>query len=70
MLAVRLPKAIEDRLAKLAHRTGRTKSYYARQAIIEFLEEREDYLIALSRLEKKEPRVSLEELERRLGLED
>ncbi len=70
MLAVRLPNAIEDRLAKLAHRTGRTKSYYARQAIIEFLEEREDYLIALSRLEKKEPRVSLEELERRLGLED
>lgn len=70
MLAVRLPKAIEDRLAKLAHRTGRTKSYYARQAIIEFLEKREDYLIALSRLEKKEPRVSLEELERRLGLED
>lgn len=69
MLAVRLPKDIEERLEGLAEKTGRSKSYYARQAIIEFLEEREDYLVALSRLEKKEPTVPLEELERRLGLE-
>lgn len=32
--------------------------------------ERDDYLIALARLEKKEPTVPIEELERRLGLED
>ena len=70
MLAVRLPKSLENRLERLAKRTGRTKSYFARQAIIEFLEDREDYLIAIARLEKNEPRVPLEELERRLGLED
>ncbi len=70
MLAVRLPKDVEARLTKLAKRTGRPKSYYVRQAIAEFLDEREDYLIALSRLEKREPTVSLEELEKRLGLAD
>jgi len=70
MLAVRLPKDVEARLNKLAKRTGRPKSYYVRQAIAEFLDEREDYLIALSRLEKREPTVSLEELEKRLGLAD
>ena len=70
MLAVRLPKDIEDRLEKLAARTGRSKSYYARQAITEYLEEREDYLIALSRLEKQEPAISLEKLKQDLGLED
>lgn len=70
MLAVRLPKDVEARLNKLAKRTGRPKSYYVRQAIAEFLDEREDYLIALSRLERREPTVSLEELEKRLGLAD
>ena len=70
MLAVRLPKDVEARLQRLAERTGRSKSYYARQAITEFLDEREDYLIALSRLERREPTISLEELEKSLGLED
>ncbi|MEC9343769.1 MAG: TraY domain-containing protein, partial [Pseudomonadota bacterium] len=33
MLALRLPADIEKRLDDLAKKTGRTKSYYARQAI-------------------------------------
>jgi len=32
MLAIRLPEEIEKRLDALAKQTGRTKSYYARQA--------------------------------------
>ncbi|MFZ1774423.1 MAG: TraY domain-containing protein, partial [Rhizobiaceae bacterium] len=35
MLALRLPPDLEKRLDDLAKRTGRTKSFYARQAIIE-----------------------------------
>jgi RHH-type rel operon transcriptional repressor/antitoxin RelB len=35
MLAIRLPEAEEARLTDLAKKTGRTKTYYARQAIIE-----------------------------------
>ena len=44
MLALRLPKDLEQRLEALARRTGRTKSYYAREAISEYLDEQEDYL--------------------------
>ena len=37
MLALRLPEDIETRLDKLAKATGRTKSFYAREAILEHL---------------------------------
>ena len=69
MLALRLPPEIEQRLDALAKKTGRSKSYYAREAIRNFLEEREDYLKAIAVLEKNEPGISLKELGRRLGLE-
>lgn len=68
MMGVRLEPELEARLEKLARRTGRTKSYYAREAIRQYLEDREDYLLGLSVLERNEPTISLEELERRLGL--
>jgi RHH-type rel operon transcriptional repressor/antitoxin RelB len=68
MMGVRLEPELEARLEKLARKTGRTKSYYAREAIRQYLEEREDYLLGLSVLERNEPTISLEELERRLGL--
>lgn len=70
MLAVRLPENLEERLSQLAERTHRSKSYYVKQALQDFLDEQEDHLIALSRLEKKNPRITLEEMENRLGLED
>jgi RHH-type transcriptional regulator, rel operon repressor / antitoxin RelB len=41
-LALRLPKEIEERLEALSRRTGRTKSFYAREAILEHLEDLED----------------------------
>ncbi len=37
MLAVRLPPEVEQRLAQLAEGTGRTKSFYAREAILLYL---------------------------------
>jgi RHH-type rel operon transcriptional repressor/antitoxin RelB len=70
MFALRLPEEVEQRLEVLAEKTGRTKSYYAKQAILEFLEEREDYLIALSRLEKQRPGIPIDEVEKVLGLDD
>lgn len=68
MLAIRLPEEIEERLTALAERTGRTKTWYARQAILEYLDDLEDYYLALSRIE--EERIPLNEVERRLGLAD
>lgn len=69
MLAVRLPSDIEDRLEKLAHRTGRTKTFYARQAILTHLDELEDTYLALRRLKRPAKRWKLEELEKGLDLE-
>ena len=69
MLGVRLEPKLEAKLASLAKKTGRSKSYYARLAIKQFLEDREDYLKALAVLERNEPTISLDQLERRLGLE-
>lgn len=69
MLAVRLESSIEDRLNRLSNETGRSKSYYVKQAIEVFLEDREDYLLALSVLEKEEPRKSIADVRKELGLE-
>ena len=46
MLALRLPPDIEQRLDELARKTGRSKSFYAREAILEHLEELEDSYLA------------------------
>lgn len=69
MLAIRLPSDIEERLEELAHRTGRTKTFYARQAILTHLDELEDTYLALRRLKRPAKRWKLEELEAGLDLE-
>jgi RHH-type rel operon transcriptional repressor/antitoxin RelB len=66
MLALRLPPEIEKRLDVLSKKTGRTKSFYAREAILRQLEDIEDYYLARRRLARGGQRVSLETLERRL----
>lgn len=37
-------------------------------ALEEFMEDKEDYLLAVSRLEKKSSSISLKQLEKKLGL--
>lgn len=69
-LSIRLPDAIDKRLCVLAEETGRTKTYYVREAIAEHLEDLEDAYLAISRLEKPSiKRWTLEELEKELDLE-
>ncbi len=74
MLAIRLPQSIEDRLERLAKRTGRTKTFYAREAILRHIEDIEDVYEAERALERvragKEKTHSLNEVSKRLGLED
>ena len=71
-LALRLPDDVAAELDRLAEETGRSKSYYARQAISEFLEDRADYLRAVAALERDRgrPNLTLEEVKRELGLDD
>jgi RHH-type rel operon transcriptional repressor/antitoxin RelB len=68
MLRVRLEPELEQRLDRLARETGRSKSYYARQAILQFIEDREDYVLAVAAKERNEETVMQEELELRFGL--
>lgn len=70
MLAIRLPQTLENRLNVLSEKTGRSKSYYTRQALEAFLEDREDYLLAVSRLEENNPRIPFEEVRRLVELEN
>jgi RHH-type rel operon transcriptional repressor/antitoxin RelB len=70
MIAVRLPPEVEKRLKKLARKTGRTRTFYVREAILQHLDDLEDYFLAVQRLEENLPGVPLQEVERRLGLED
>lgn len=66
MLALRLPPDIEKRLDTLAKKTGRTKSFYAREAILRQIEDIEDDYLARRRLARGGPRVTLESVERRV----
>jgi RHH-type rel operon transcriptional repressor/antitoxin RelB len=72
MLALRLPEDIESRLDKLAKATGRTKSFYAREAILEHLADLEDLYLAEKRLAKvrngKSKTYTLNTVEQELGL--
>ncbi|SDK72374.1 RHH-type transcriptional regulator, rel operon repressor / antitoxin RelB [Franzmannia pantelleriensis] len=74
MLALRLPIEIEERLEALAKATGRTKSFYAREAILEHLDDLEDIYLAEKTLEQvrlgEMETHSLDDVERELGLED
>lgn len=63
MLALRLPPDLEARLDALAKKTGRTKSFYAREAIIEHIEDLEDVYLAEERNRTDSgKRISLEEM--------
>lgn len=66
MLALRLPPELEKRLDLLAKKTGRTKSFYAREAILRHIEDIEDFHLAQRRLARGGKRVTLEQLEAEL----
>ena len=74
MLAIRLPKKIELRLDFLAKATGRTKTFYAREAILAYLEDLEDVYLADKSMKAlksgKVKAIPLDQVERNLGLAD
>jgi RHH-type rel operon transcriptional repressor/antitoxin RelB len=74
MLAIRLPAEVESRLDALARATGRTKTFYAREAILEHLDDLEDLYLAQRELEAiragKSETVPLEEVMKRYGMAD
>lgn len=74
MLAIRLPEAVEKRLDVLAKATGRTKTFYAREAILEHLDDLEDIYIAEQELADihagRVKTIPLEEVMKKYGMVD
>jgi RHH-type rel operon transcriptional repressor/antitoxin RelB len=69
---IRADDALINRLNRLATRTGRTKSFYVKEALKEHLEDLEDIFLAKHRLDSirrgKTKVVSWEEVKERNGL--
>jgi RHH-type rel operon transcriptional repressor/antitoxin RelB len=74
MIAVRISEELETRLDRLAKLTGRTKTFYVREAIEDHLEDLEDAYLAASVLENirtgQEKLLSLEDVVKQYGLDD
>lgn len=72
--AVRLPDELYERLNALAARTGRTATFYIREAVEEHLEELEDLYLAEDVLTRRQAgddkTLTLDELSRDLGLDN
>lgn len=74
MLAIRLPAEVESRLDALAKATGRTKTFYAREAILEHLDDLEDLYLAERELVAvragKSKTMPLEDVMKQYDMED
>ena len=69
-LSIRLPDELEARLEKLSKTTGRTKTYYIREAVEEHLADLEDHYLAQKRMKDYDPdeNVTLASLIKRHGV--
>ena len=72
MLAVRLDSETESRLERLASRTGRTKTFYAREAIMAHLDDLEDFYLAEERMKgfRDGDAIPLAQVKEDLGLDN
>lgn len=73
-LSIRLDDDLAARLERLARLTGRSKSFYVKQAIEQHIEDLEDLYTAQRVLDRiadgRERLIPLEEIERELGTAD
>ena len=69
MLAIRLDKELEQELDLLAKTRGSTRSAVVREAIIQYLEDNEDILLAKKSLSKMSSTKSLKQLRKELDLD-
>jgi len=69
MLGVRLTPDLDRRLTRLSKKTARSKSYYVKEALAEYLNEMEDGYLALQRLnDKNAAYLTTGALKKNLGL--
>jgi len=74
MINFRADDELDARLTRLAHLTGRTKTFYVRQALERQMDDLEDIFLAdkvMTRVQSGEEKThTIDELERALGLAD
>ena len=72
--SMRITTDVAKRLENLSAKTERTKAFYVKQALLEHLQDMEDYYMAekvMERVRKGEERIyTLDEAEHELGLAD
>ena len=69
-ISLRLGQELEQRLAHRSAVTGRTRTYYVRQALLEKLEDLEDIYLSEAAYENTTRWWTQEEMEKELGLDD
>jgi len=70
MAAIEIPAEIESKILAFAQRTGERTDAVVRDAILTYLEDREDAMIAVERAKNVGSTISLEEIGRKYGLAD
>ncbi|MFP3121082.1 antitoxin of toxin-antitoxin stability system [Rickettsia sp. R2] len=70
VITTRISNELDIILSNVAKEIDRPKGYIIRKAIESYIEEKADLLIALSRIEKREEVISLEDIKKKYGLED
>jgi RHH-type transcriptional regulator, rel operon repressor / antitoxin RelB len=72
--SIRLPDEIEKRLQNLSVKTGRRKSFYVKEAILEHLDDTEDIYLAEKRLERinsgRTQTIPLQEIMKQYGMDN
>jgi len=70
MISIRLPKEMETRINNLAKSTQRSKSFFVKEALSNYLDDMEDYYEVLKRQnDENRNLISLEELENALSVQ-
>jgi RHH-type rel operon transcriptional repressor/antitoxin RelB len=68
MAAIQIPPEIDSQIEEVANRTGESRDDLVREALVSYLEDRQDALRAAERLKNVGTRISLEEIGRKYGL--
>ena len=68
MHSLQISEELSKSLSDLACKTGISEKFYAEEAIARFLEDEEDYRLAMEVLSKNEPTIPWEDVKKQLGL--
>jgi predicted DNA-binding protein len=69
-MVIEIPAEIESQFEAFARRSGQSKDQLVREALLSYIEDREDAGIAAERYASGSQRIPLEEIGRKHGLAD